>query len=76
MPRLFEPEDIEKLVSAVADQLVLARDNGNTSASLLDSVNWDIISDELFEGKFSSSDCIFEFLKLPISESLKLDFET
>jgi hypothetical protein len=30
----------------------------------------------VFEGKFSPSDCIFEFLKLPISESLRLDFET
>lgn len=53
--------------------MTMGREQGLNS---LDSVNWDIISEEVYEGKFSSSDCIFEFLKLPISESLKLDFET
>lgn len=44
--------------------------------NLVDFINWDHISETVFENRMAPSDCIFEFLKLPISESLKLDLET
>ena len=44
--------------------------------TILEAVNWDFIAEEVFKGVYSPSDCIFEFLKLPIAESLKLDFES
>lgn len=59
----FSPEDQEKLVKAVAEQAH-------------QQINWEQISALAFDAKYSAKQCVFEFLRLPITESLFLDFET
>ena len=59
----FSAEDQEKLVKAVAEQAHK-------------QINWEQISTSALNGKYSAKQCVFEFLRLPITESLFLDFET
>ena len=58
-------EDKEKLINAVTEQ---------TQNS--DLINWQSIAENEFKGAFSAQDCIYEFMKLPISESLNLNIES
>ncbi len=40
-----------------------------------DRINWQVLAKDAFKGKYSAKDLVFEFITMPISESLKLDFE-
>jgi hypothetical protein len=40
-----------------------------------DRINWQVLAKEAFKGKYSAKDLVFEFITMPISESLKLDCE-
>ena len=61
--RVFSPEERAKLILAVG---------GQTG----DLIDWLSISADVFGNKFSPKECIFEFLKLPISQSLALNTES
>lgn len=77
MAKPFPAEDITKLVEAVSTVICeVKKSEQATMGTILEAVNWDFIAEEVFKGVYSPSDCIFEFLKLPIAESLKLDFES
>ena len=38
-------------------------------------VNWKAIAKDTFKGKYSARDLVFEFITMPISESLNLKIE-
>ena len=59
----FSLEDRAILIEAVTDQ----------TSELID---WLSISANVFGNKYSPRQCIFEFLKLPISQSLALNIES
>ena len=59
----FSVDERAKLISAVS---------GQTS----DLIDWLSISANVFENKFSPRECVYEFLKLPITQSLALNIET
>lgn len=59
------PEDKEKLLQQL--QMAEQRDD--------ERVNWDAISKEAFKNKYNARDLVFEFITMPISESLNLDIE-
>jgi len=40
-----------------------------------DRINWQKLAKEAFKDKYSAKDLVFEFITMPISESLKLDCE-
>ena len=61
--RVFSAEERAKLILAVS---------GQTG----DLIDWLGISATVFENKFGPRECIFEFLKLPISQSLALSTES
>ncbi len=60
---VFSPDERAKLILAVSQQTG-------------DLIDWLSISANVFENKFSPCQCIFEFLKLPISQSLALSVES
>lgn len=60
---VFSPEERAKLILAVSQQTG-------------DLIDWLSISANVFENKFSPIQCIYEFLKLPISQSLALSVES
>ena len=59
----FDVDEKNELIEAVTQQ----------SSELID---WHCISQDVFNGKFSPEECVFEFLRLPISDSLSLKLET
>ena len=61
----FTVEDKEKLINAVTEETMNS-----------DLINWQSIAENEFKGAFSAQDCIYEFMKLPISESLNLNTES
>ena len=61
----FSTADKEKLVGAVTEQTQIS-----------DLIDWQSIAENVFKGAYSAQDCIYEFLKLPISESLNLNIES
>jgi len=56
---VFNQEDRAKLIRAISSQ----------SGDLID---WCDISANVFENKYSPQECVFEFLKLPVPQSLSL----
>ena len=62
-PANFTIDDRAKLIDAVTDQTT-------------ELIDWLSISANVFGNKYSPRECIFEFLKLPISQSLALNIES
>lgn len=60
----FTVEEKEKLIAGVTEQTMNS-----------DLIDWQTIAENEFKGKYTGKDCIYEFLKLPISESLSLNIE-
>ena len=58
----FTTEEKSSLIEAVTQQSP-------------DCIDWSSISREAFKGKYTPNECVFEFLRLPISESLSLKLE-
>ena len=61
----FTVEEREKLIAAVGEQVVES-----------DLIDWQTVAEDEFKGKYTGQDCVYEFLKLPITESLNLDIES
>lgn len=59
----FSAEDRQQLVELVSEQAERER------------IDWNAVAFGL-KGKFTPKECLFEFLKLPISDELQLDIET
>ena len=60
---VFSAEERAELVKAVSSQAG-------------DMIDWLSISADVFENKFSPCQCIFEFLRLPIPQSLALNMHS
>jgi flagellar motor switch protein FliG len=59
----FTDQDLQVLIQAISDEEQV--------------INWEHLSQrEGFSRKFSAQECLLQFLKMPISESLLIDFET
>ena len=61
----FTVEEREKLIAAVGEQIV--------ESELID---WQTVAEDEFKGKYTGQECVYEFLKLPITESLNLNIES